>query len=93
MLYSGVGLSLASMLAVGAVYVLRVRQPDLPRPFRVPGYPVVPAIFLLATFALTLAVFSEEPRIAAFSVLSILTGLPVHALMVRSRRRKVARAD
>ncbi|MGE5522970.1 MAG: APC family permease [Rhodospirillaceae bacterium] len=35
-------------LLVGiAVFVLRVKEPDAPRPFRVPGYPVVPAIFVI----------------------------------------------
>jgi APA family basic amino acid/polyamine antiporter len=35
-------------LLVGiAVFVLRAKEPDAPRPFRVPGYPVVPAIFVL----------------------------------------------
>ena len=85
-LYAGVGLSLASLLSVGAVYVLRVRQPHLPRPFLVPGYPWVPAVYLVATAALIIAVFAEEPRIAAYSVLSILSGLPVYAIMARRRR-------
>jgi APA family basic amino acid/polyamine antiporter len=92
-LYAGVGLSLASLLSVGAVYVLRVRQPDLPRPFLVPGYPWVPAIYLLANVALLLAVFAEQPWIAACSVLSILSGLPVHALMARGHRRSSALKD
>jgi APA family basic amino acid/polyamine antiporter len=83
-LYTGVGLSIASMLSVGAVYVLRVRRPDLARPFQVPGYPWVPAVFLVATAALIAAVFAEEPRISTYSVLSILTGLPVYAI-VRKR--------
>ena len=30
-----------------ALFVLRVREPDAPRPFRVPGYPVLPALFVL----------------------------------------------
>ncbi len=35
-------------LLVGiALFVLRVKEPHAPRPFRVPGYPVVPAIFVL----------------------------------------------
>ena len=85
-LYAGVGLSLASMLSVGAVYVLRVRRPDLPRPFLVPGYPWVPAIYLTANAALLVAVFAEQPGIAACSVLSILTGLPIYAVMARGRR-------
>ncbi len=84
-LYAGVGLSLASLLSVGAVYVLRVHRPDLPRPFLVPGYPWVPAIYLTATTALIVAVFIEQPWIAACSVLSILSGLPVYAGMVFRR--------
>jgi APA family basic amino acid/polyamine antiporter len=87
-LYSGVGLSLASLLSVGAVYVLRVRRPDLARPFRVPGYPWVPAVYLAATAALIVAVFVEEPVIAGCSVLSIASGLPVYAVIVRRRPRE-----
>ena len=37
--YAGVGLSIFSMLAMSSIYVLRWRRPDLPRPFRTPGYP------------------------------------------------------
>ena len=46
-IYAGVGLALFSMLAVSSIYVLRWTRPDLPRPFRTPGYPIVPAIFLI----------------------------------------------
>ena len=86
-LYAGVGLSLASMLSIAAVYVLRVRQPDLARPFRVPGYPWTPAFYLAVNAALTVAVFAEEPRVAACSVLSILSGLPLYYLLIRRPRR------
>lgn len=86
-LYAGVGLSMASLLSVGAVYVLRVRQPGLTRPFLVPGYPWTPAVYLVANVALLGAVSVEAPGIAACSVLSILAGLPIYALMNRRSRR------
>jgi amino acid transporter len=35
------------MLVGVALFVLRMKDPDAPRPFRVPGYPVVPAVFVL----------------------------------------------
>ena len=41
-----VPLILFSTLTVGGVLVLRVRRPGAPRPFRVPGYPLVPALFI-----------------------------------------------
>ncbi|WP_435007321.1 APC family permease [Tundrisphaera lichenicola] len=87
-LYAGIGLSVASILSVAAVYVLRMRQPELPRPFLVPGYPWTPAFYVVVNLALTIAVFAEEPRIATYSMLSIISGLPVYLLMAHSRRRQ-----
>lgn len=76
--YAAVGLSLFAMLFVGAVYVLRWRRPDLERPFRVPGYPVVPAIFLLVTLFTAVFAFKEWPRPSLYCVGSILLGIPVY---------------
>jgi APA family basic amino acid/polyamine antiporter len=73
-------LALFSMLTVGAVYVLRIRRPELPRPFRTPGYPIVPAIYLLGTGLLTAAVCHDKPEVSAYSVASILAGVPVYYL-------------
>jgi APA family basic amino acid/polyamine antiporter len=88
-IYAGVGLALFSMLAVSSIYVLRRTRPDLPRPFRTPGYPIVPAIFLVATALLCAAAFIQRPWISLASVLSILAGLPVYYLLVRPRRQAV----
>ena len=80
LLYAGVGLAIFSMLAVAAVFVLRWRRPDLPRPFRVPGYPLVPGLYLVGTAALTAAVAWERPLVAAVSFLTIAAGWPVSRL-------------
>jgi basic amino acid/polyamine antiporter, APA family len=77
LLYAGVGLAIFSMLTVAAVFVLRVRRPDLPRPFRVPGYPVVPVVYLLGTGLLTAAVAWQRPVVAAVSLATIAAGVPV----------------
>ena len=61
-IYAGVGLALFSMLTVSSIYVLRWTRPDLPRPFRTPGYPVVPAIFLAVTTVLSIAAFVRGPK-------------------------------
>ncbi len=77
LLYAGVGLAIFSMLSVAAVFVLRVRRPDLSRPFRTPGYPLVPAVYLLGTGLLTAAVCIERPVVAAVSIATIAAGVPV----------------
>lgn len=84
--YASVGLSLFSMLAIAAVFVLRVRQPELARPFRVPGYPWVPLGYLLPTLALTLAAFYQEPYNSSYALATILAGLPVYHVWTRARR-------
>jgi basic amino acid/polyamine antiporter, APA family len=91
LLYSGVGLAIFSMLTISAVYVLRWRRPDLPRPFRTPGYPLVPAVYLAGTGLLTAAVFLERPVVSSISLLSIAAGVPVYYLGTSdARRRRIA---
>ncbi len=76
--FAGVGLSIFSILAMSSIYVLRVTQPDLPRPFRTPGYPFTPAVYLLLTALLTAATFYERPRVSALALISILAGVPIY---------------
>ncbi len=68
-------------LAVGAVFVLR-RRPAYQPPFRVPGYPLVPAIFIVATILLLgNAIVDRASRFATLAVLGvILLGIPVYFL-------------
>jgi APA family basic amino acid/polyamine antiporter len=81
--YAGVGLAIASLLSVSAVYVLRVRRPDLPRPFRVPLYPFVPAVYLIGTTAVVIVSFIERPLTSSLALLSLLAALPAYDLWIR----------
>ncbi len=89
LVYASVGLSIFSMLAISAVYVLRWTRPDLARPFRTPGYPVTPAVYLIVTAVLTWAAFSQRPLVSIYALLSILAGVPVYYLWgwVAGRRK------
>ncbi len=87
-LYAGVGLSIFSMLAMSSIYILRRRRPDLPRPFRTPGYPITPAIYLVLTGLMTLAAFSQRPKVSAYALASILAGVPVYYLWESVKQRK-----
>lgn len=76
--YASVGLALFALLFIGAVYVLRLRRPDMERPFRVPGYPVVPAIFMAAILFVAVFAFIQWPKPSIYSLGSILVGIPVY---------------
>jgi APA family basic amino acid/polyamine antiporter len=86
--YASVGLSLFAMLFIAAVYVLRWRRPDMERPFRVPGYPVIPAIFLAVTLFMAVFAFIQWRKPSAYSLGSILVGIPVYYIWSFFRRRK-----
>ena len=85
--YTSVGLSVFALLFIGAVYVLRWRRPDMERPFRLPGYPVVPAIFLVVILFMTVFAFKQWPKPSAYSLGSILAGIPVYYVWSFVRRR------
>lgn len=70
-------------LAVGAVLRLRRRRPDLPRPYRTWGYPVVPLLFLLASVAMLGNALVQQPRSTAVGFAIILAGVPVYSLWRR----------
>jgi APA family basic amino acid/polyamine antiporter len=82
----------ALLFAVGAVFVLRRTRPAAPRPFRTPGYPLVPLVFLVGTLAGLVAIVGGEidqavPNYApVFGLLLAAAGFPVYALWSRSQR-------
>src|SRR3954471_21185143 len=73
-------------LAVAAIFILR-RRPSYHPPFRVPGYPVVPAIFIVATILLLgNAIIDPASRVPTLAVIGvILLGIPIF-FFTKSRR-------
>lgn len=65
---------------VGAIGVFRLRRtrPDLPRPYRVWGYPIVPAIFIAASAAFVLNILIESPKESLAGLGLLALGLPVY---------------
>ncbi len=68
------------ILAVLAVFVIRKRSPELPRPYRVFGFPVVPLVFLLASIGMIVNALVTDPRNTGITFGIILVGIPVYYL-------------
>jgi len=62
-------------LSVVAMFRLRKIAPDLARPYRTWGYPVLPALFVLGAIALTLNIWIERPVRSTIGLGMILSGL------------------
>lgn len=78
-------------LMVAAVFVLRRRLPGLARSYRVVGYPVVPAIYVVATILVMINITCAKPWSALSSLGITLLGLPVFYAWVRLVARKTGR--
>jgi APA family basic amino acid/polyamine antiporter len=94
--YTGFAVVLFAGVAVAALFVLRRREPDAPRPFRALGYPVAPAIFTLAMGLIVCNALWNDlvspivrgaewgPSAAGLIVIGL--GLPVYAALGRKGR-------
>ncbi len=85
---------LAGVITLFGVFVLRRKMPDAPRPYRVPGYPIVPTVFVVfATVFLALTIYNDlstyqkalaagQPAVinSTFGILLIAVRTPVYLL-------------
>ncbi|MFP5353991.1 MAG: APC family permease [Gemmatimonadota bacterium] len=72
-------------MGAAAVIALRIKRPNAERPFRVPGYPVTPVVFVAAAAAIVLNTIVEQPGQSALGIGMVLLGVPAYAGW-RSRR-------
>ena len=83
---------LSYVATVGAVFVLRVKMPDAPRPYRCTGYPWLPALYLLLGGAWAFNALRERPRQALFGIGIVLLGVPFYLYWYLTRKRARAAA-
>jgi APA family basic amino acid/polyamine antiporter len=75
-------------MAAAAVVILRIKRPDLPRPYRTVGYPAVPILFILVAGVFIISTLRDSPRESLMGLALILLGLPFYAYW--SHRRPAA---
>ena len=73
-------------LGGAAIFVLRARCPDTLRPYRALGYPVVPALYVLGSFALVWNTLMERPTASIAGLGLVAIGLPFYMYWSRSAR-------
>ena len=72
-------------LGAAAVIALRIKRPNAVRPFRVPGYPLTPALFVLAAAAIVGNTIYSQPKQAAIGIAVVLLGAPAYLVWRRSK--------
>jgi basic amino acid/polyamine antiporter, APA family len=79
-------------LTAAAVFLLRRKMPDVPRPYRTFGYPIVPLIFVLMALWLVINTLQTSPVESVTGLLLILLGLPLHFYFQRKQDTTTRRA-
>jgi len=72
-------------LSVAAIYTLRKSQPNLHRPYKVIGYPFVPAVFIAAAIYLVVNALIADPVWTSITFAVVLLGLPVYYIWFAGR--------
>jgi APA family basic amino acid/polyamine antiporter len=79
---------LFNALTVAGLLVLRKKQPALPRPYRVAGYPWIPLLYLSAAVFFLIFIAAGDPRNSAFGVAIIASGAPLYLYWKTRQGRK-----
>jgi APA family basic amino acid/polyamine antiporter len=75
LIYTQFSLLLSSFLTVLGLIVLRFREPNLERPYKVWGYPVTPILFLAITLWMMISVVLEKPKESLLGLITVIAGL------------------
>lgn len=70
-------------LTIFTLYILRVKRPDVPRPYKAWGYPVIPALYILTTTFIMVILLIYKPNYTFPGLVIVLLGIPVYYLWRR----------
>ncbi|HQJ20415.1 MAG TPA: amino acid permease [Bacteroidales bacterium] len=74
-------------LTIFAIFILRKKRPDFPRPYKAFGYPVIPFVYILAIIAIMIILLIFKPDYTFPGLAIVLLGIPVFFIWDRSRKK------
>jgi APA family basic amino acid/polyamine antiporter len=76
-------------LTILGIFILRKKHPEIPRPYKAFGYPVLPALYIILATALAALLLIFETNFTLPGLGVILLGIPVYYIMMRKSRTEV----
>jgi APA family basic amino acid/polyamine antiporter len=73
-------------LTIIGIFVLRRKRPDIERPYKSFGYPVLPIIYILLAIAFCVALVSASPTYSLWGLLIVLLGIPIYFVALARKR-------
>ncbi|HRD57729.1 MAG TPA: amino acid permease [Ferruginibacter sp.] len=74
-------------LTILGIFILRKKQPDIERPYKAFGYPVLPAIYILMALAFCILLIWYKPTYATWGLGIVLAGIPIYYIAVGSKKK------
>ena len=79
-------------LGAASIFVYRRKFPHRERPYRVPGYPLTPLLFIIPSLAIVINTIFAAPKQAAVGIVIVLAGAPAYFVWRRNARTKAAQS-
>lgn len=73
------------VLTICGLFVLRIKRPDMERPYKAFGYPVLPALYILLALAVAVVMFIYKKEYCIYGLTIVLIGVPVYYFFKRNR--------
>ena len=81
------------VLTIAGLFILRVKRPEVPRPYRAFGYPVVPALYIVTASIITLVLLFYKTQTSLPGLAIVLTGVPVYFIWRAMAKSPPSTAD
>ncbi|MGD0342519.1 MAG: amino acid permease [Bacteroidales bacterium] len=80
-------------LTILSIFILRKKRPDIPRPYKAVGYPVVPALYILTTVTIMIILLIYKPKYTGMGLLIVMIGIPVFYIWRKINSKALGQND
>jgi basic amino acid/polyamine antiporter, APA family len=77
------------ILTIAGIFILRKKRPDVERPYKAFGYPVLPVIYIVLALAFCLALLVYKPQFTWPGLIIVLIGIPIYYIALASKKREI----
>lgn len=88
LVYAGYVLNIFTLLTVLGVFILRIKSPNLKRPYKVFAYPITPLLFVLLSLWILVYLTIDKPVESFYGILTVLSGLIFYFINGYFEKRK-----
>ena len=74
------------IVTIAGLFVLRKKEPDTERPYKAFGYPIIPALYILAALAVCIILIIYDGRNTGFGLICVFIGIPVYFFTVGKKK-------